>query len=107
MTKAPKLAAFLFVAAAVFFFALRARSYTRTMMVISPEQWTAGQSCNCVATGVDPVSNLPQLNCDMASDGGVRSQAFVQDVRFSRRNKKRPITYWTCQEAGKSLACRN
>jgi hypothetical protein len=107
MTKAAKLAVSLFVAAVVFFFAIRSRSYTRTMMVISPEQWTVGQSRNCVASGVDPVSKLPQLNCDMVSHDMVRSQMFVQDVRFSRRNKKRPTTYWTCQKAGESLACRN
>src|SRR5208282_1509716 len=107
MTKAARLAVSLFVAAVVFFFAVRSRSYSQTMIVISPEQWTAGQSRNCVAGGVDPVSKLPQLNCDLLSHDAVKSQMFIQDVRFSRRNKKRPTTYWTCQKAGESLACRN
>jgi hypothetical protein len=106
MTKSTRLALSLIIAVVVFFLAIRSRSYNRTMMVISPEQWNTGQSHNCVVGGVDPASNLPQLNCDMASHDAPRSQ-IVEDVRFSRRNKKRPTTYWTCQKTGESLVCRN
>jgi hypothetical protein len=107
MTKAGKLTVSFLVAAVVFFFAIRSRSYTRTMMVIFPEQWNAGEYHNCVASGVDPISKLPQLNCDSSSHSTERSQMFAEEVRFSRRNKKRPAAYWTCQKSGESLVCKN
>jgi len=107
MTKAAKLALSVIFAVVVFFFALRSRSYTRPMMVISPEQWNAGQYHNCVVGAVDPVSKLQQLNCDISPRDTAASQKLVQDVRFSRRNKKRPNTYWTCQKVGESVVCRN
>lgn len=107
MSKAARLVVSFVIAVVVFFFAIRSRSYTRTMMVISPEEWNAGQSHSCVANGVDPVSKLPQLNCDMALHDTARSQMLVQDVQFSRRNKKRTTAYWTCQKTGESLVCKN
>lgn len=107
MTKSSKLVVSFVVAAVVFFFALRSRSYSRTMMVISPEEWSAGQSHSCVVSGVDPVSKLPQLNCDTASHDTATSQMLTQDVQFSRRNKKRTTAYWTCQKTGESLVCKN
>jgi hypothetical protein len=76
-------------------------------MVISPQQWSTGESYNCTSAGSDPVSKLPQLICDVASHDAVRTQMSVENVRFSRRNKKRPTNYWTCQKDGDSVVCRN
>jgi hypothetical protein len=76
-------------------------------MVISPQQWSTGQSYNCTSSGTDPVSKLPQLNCGVTPGDVARTQTSVENVHFSRRNKKRPTNYWTCQKDGNSVVCRN
>jgi hypothetical protein len=88
MTKPARFVLSLIIAAVVCFFALRVRSYTRTMMVVSPQQWSTGQSYNCTSAGTDPVSKLPQLNCDVASHDAVRTQMSVENVRFFPSKQK-------------------
>ena len=107
MTRVARLSLALIIAAVVFFLALRARFQPHKMLVISPEQWTSGQSYNCVSAGMDPVSKLQQLKCGMALHDTAPGQVSVEDVRFYRRNKKAPASHWTCQKSGELLVCRN
>jgi hypothetical protein len=77
----------LVIAAVVCLCALRARSYTRTIMVISPQQSSTGQSYNCTSAGTDPVSKLPQLNCDVASNA-MRTQMSLKMCAFPAETKR-------------------
>jgi len=107
MTTVTRLALAFIIAGVVFFLALRARFQPQKMMVIYPEQWTSGQSYNCVSAGMDPASKLQQLKCGMALHDTAPGQVSVEDVRFYRRNKKAPTGHWTCQKTGELLVCRN
>lgn len=83
------------------------KSNTRRVIVVYPEQWNAGEFRNCSMVGNDPISGLPQLDCDLQSRETPRSRMFTQDVQFSGQDKKDGPTVWTCQKSGDSLICRN
>jgi len=85
-------------------------TFTKRVSVIYPESWAVNEYRNCVLTGGnDPISNLPQLSCDLPKDGQFGSSTpgsriFVIDVKFSGYDKQEG---WTCQNEGASIICRS
>ena len=106
-------------------------SFTKRVTVAYPESWAANEYRNCKMRAIDPNSNLPMLDCDRLSrpdpmepksplekeseqfpsipvpDDVILtplSRRFVMDVDFSGSNEQ---PYWTCQNQGQALICRN
>ena len=85
-------------------------TFTKRVSVTYPESWAVNEYRNCVVTGGnDPISNLPQLSCDLPKDGQFisstpGSRIFVIDVKFSGYDKQEG---WTCQNEGASIMCRS
>jgi hypothetical protein len=85
-------------------------TFTKRVSVTYPESWAVNEYRNCVLTGGnDPISNLPQLSCDLPKDGQFvsstpGSRIFVIDVKFSGYDKQEG---WTCQNEGASIMCRS
>jgi hypothetical protein len=85
-------------------------TFTKRVSVIYPESWAVNEYRNCALTGEnDPISNLPQLSCDLPKDGQFfsstpGSRIFVIDVMFSGYDKQEG---WTCQNEGASIICRS
>ncbi len=80
------------------------RSNARRVIVVYPERWFAGEFRNCALVGSDPISKLPQLDCDLQASDTPRSRMFVMDVGFSGNALG---IQWTCQKTKESLICRN
>src|SRR5271169_4212306 len=85
-----------------------ARSSVRRVIVVYPEHWPGAEYRNCALVGSDPISKLPQLDCDTQSSDTPRTRMFVMDVEFSgKAAPESSVVYWTCQRTKESLTCRN
>jgi hypothetical protein len=83
------------------------KSDVRRVVVVYPEHWSEGEYRNCALGATDPVTNLPQLDCDLQAAETPRSRMFTMDVEFDGIYGDESRSHWTCEKRKDSLVCRN